>query len=237
MIFITGDTHGEMSMGKLSFKNWPIGRNLCEYDYVIIAGDFGLIFNNVQTKAEKHWIKWLNESPWTTLFVDGNHDGHIQLQELSKIKRFGGMVGKVSHKIWHLRRGEVYTIDDKKIFTFGGAASQDKLYRTEGISWWPEEVPNYKECQYALDNLEKHNNKVDYIITHTCPDTVARIFCHLTGRPKRPDPTGGYLDEFARIIDFEKWYYGHWHEDWTYGRYNMIYDKIVGIGENSFKIP
>lgn len=48
-------------------------------------------------------------------------------------------------------RGEIYLIEGKKIFTFGGAFSHDKMYRREGISWWEDELPTKEECEYATD--------------------------------------------------------------------------------------
>ena len=39
---------------------------------------------------------------------------------------FGGQVGVLNESIFHLKRGYVYTIGEKKIFTFGGGYSIDK---------------------------------------------------------------------------------------------------------------
>lgn len=71
MIFITGDLHGTKEIHKLDKKNFPIGESLTKNDYLIILGDFGLIWNN--SKEEIYWRDWLNNKPWTTLFIDGNH--------------------------------------------------------------------------------------------------------------------------------------------------------------------
>lgn len=43
MIYVTGDTHGVIDIGKLGFKNFPEGKNLTKNDYVIICGDFGFV--------------------------------------------------------------------------------------------------------------------------------------------------------------------------------------------------
>lgn len=43
MIFITGDVHGEIDIHKLNTKNFPIQRELTKDDYVMVAGDFGLV--------------------------------------------------------------------------------------------------------------------------------------------------------------------------------------------------
>ena len=45
MIFITGDTHGDIDIQKLSSKNFPKGKTLTKNDYVIVCGDFGLVWD------------------------------------------------------------------------------------------------------------------------------------------------------------------------------------------------
>lgn len=233
-IYIVGDTHGELEIKKLSKKNWlrQMPNYPTRHDVVIIAGDFGLVFNNVQTAAEKWWLNWLTEKPFTTLFVDGNHENHNKLAELEIVYRFGNKVGKVNDKVFHLRRGEIYTIADKKIFVMGGAMSVDKEQRIMGVSWWEKELPNWEEQDRALQNLDNHGNWVDYIITHTCPSVVADIYI-ASGRAapygKLDDPTGKFFDYMIETIDFKRWYFGHWHDDWRYGKYQMVYNNIVEV--------
>ena len=55
----------------------------------------------------------------------------------------------------------------------GGAYSIDRYARTEGVDWFPEEIPSREEYEEGLDNLEKCGYRVDYIITHTAPFEVA----------------------------------------------------------------
>ena len=42
----------------------------------------------------------------------------------------------------------------------GGAESIDKQFRTEGVTWFKEEMPTYEEKEYGMINLEKHNFNV-----------------------------------------------------------------------------
>ena len=42
-------------------------------DYVIICGDFGYWD---ESKEQKYWLKWLDGKPFTTLWVDGNHENY-----------------------------------------------------------------------------------------------------------------------------------------------------------------
>lgn len=215
MLFVTGDIHGPHDIAKLNTKNFPEGKGLTKDDYVVCTGDFGLIWDvNKSTKGEAYLLDWLTEvKPWTTLFVDGNHENFDRLYELPVIDKFGGKVGKVNDSIYHLRRGEVYNILDKKIFTFGGADSIDKLSRIVNISWWKEEIPSYKEVHHALDNIEENDYNVDYIFTHTCPISVANQIRAKYDHYKIPDQVELMLEDFNKKLKFKEWYFGHWHID------------------------
>ena len=128
LIYITGDTHIPVDIGKLSAKKFPEQRNLIKNDYLIICGDFGGLWDG--SKEEKYWLDWLNSRNFTTFFVDGNHENFDMLNSLPTEEFCGGTVHKINDSVYHLIRGMVYTIDNKKIFTFGGAESHDKNQRT-----------------------------------------------------------------------------------------------------------
>ncbi|PYY29702.1 metallophosphoesterase family protein [Paenibacillus illinoisensis] len=56
MIYITGDIHGTMSVNKrLNRRNFPEQKHLTKEDYVIIAGDFGLIWDG--SNEDRYWLK------------------------------------------------------------------------------------------------------------------------------------------------------------------------------------
>ena len=67
MILITGDIHGSHDIHKLSNKGNPdfkdIFNSMTKDDYVIICGDFGLVWNN--DKEDMWWRSWLNDRPFT----------------------------------------------------------------------------------------------------------------------------------------------------------------------------
>ena len=69
-IFLTGDTHGDFS--RLRPEVFREQERLTKEDYVIICGDFGGIWDGSDT--EQQWLDWLADRPFTTLFVDGNHE-------------------------------------------------------------------------------------------------------------------------------------------------------------------
>jgi hypothetical protein len=212
MIYITGDLHGNIDISKLNTKNFPEQKNLTKSDYLIILGDFGLIWNN--SKEEKYWLKWLNSKPWTTLFIDGNHENHEILNSIGVSEAFGGGVHRISDSIYHLMRGEVYTIENKKFFCFGGAESIDKMYRKEYVSWWKEEIPSMEQMQNGIDNLHNVDYQIDYVLTHTCPsdvfDYVVNNYKNITELERYLNHIKYRLDE--REIDYQ-WYFGHFHKN------------------------
>lgn len=242
-VWITGDIHGGVDIRKLTIKNFPEGRLLSKSDYVIILGDFGLIWSNPISRSEKYWLNWLNERPWTTLFIDGNHENHILLNELSITERFGGKVGVVSDSIYYLKRGEIYEINNKKILAFGGAQTTDmesKIWkggdkfkivrRIEGRDWWREELPSEIDKQNAWNNLKKNNYKVDYIIAHTLPSSIIEKYDRVyveTGR--KTDPTSLFLDEICMTIEFDKYFCGHFHDDYNIDNFCMLFDSLVEV--------
>jgi hypothetical protein len=244
MIYITGDTHGNQGynggrdlVDKLSTSNFPEGNNLSKKDYIIITGDFGFIFSNTPffqpSKEEKYWLDWLDQKPWTTLFVDGNHENFERLYNIPEIDMFGEKVGAVNDSVFHLKRGRIYNINGNKIFTFGGAKSIDKHMRTEGISWWPLEEPTTAEMMLGLKNLESVGNKVDYIITHTAPSSVATLMDQSQLLSKyQPYALTKYLDTVKSKVDFKKWYFGHFHDDEEFeeGKFVLLYKRVIPIG-------
>jgi len=227
MLFISGDTHGNFS--RFSNINWPLGNYLTKDDYVLIAGDCCLFYYPAPTPEEIWWVNWLIKKPWTLLYIDGNHDNHHRLAALPKEQMFGGTVGKIADNIFHLKRGEIYEIENKKILTFGGATSIDKLYRRKYVTWWPEEVPNYIEMEHCLDSIEKHNYGVDYIIAHTCPQALAPIMAARRGIALIDDPTQKMLDHITSACKFDHFFCGHFHDDIDYGQFHFLYTRIVDI--------
>ena len=124
MIYITGDTH--LDFTRFSTDKFPIQKEMTKNDYVIICGDFGGVWNYlVESTYEKYWLDWLNEKKFTTLFVDGNHENFTRLYNYPIEQWHGGKVHKIRDSVLHLMRGEIFDIDNKKVFTFGGAKSHD----------------------------------------------------------------------------------------------------------------
>lgn len=232
MIFITGDTHGEHDVEKIFPYRFPIGKTLKRDDYLIIAGDFGGIWYG--NKLDDIRLEFWEQKPYTILWVDGNHENFDALNKYPVEKWNGGKIHKIRDNVFHLMRGQVFNIEGKNIFTFGGGLSIDKHLRREGISWWPQEEANHKEIEEALSNLEKVNNKVDYVITHAAPETIMRNeLCSIHPMKKIPCATEKFLDHVYSNVDFEMWFCGHYHFD-AYikkSKIMVLYNDVVKLSQ------
>lgn len=224
-IYLTGDTHCPLDVEKLNTKLFPAQKGMTREDFVIVLGDFGLLWH--EDREYRWWKRWFEEKPFTLLWLDGNHENHDWIDSLPVSEWCGGKVHKISDNIIHLMRGQVFRIDDKDFFVFGGAASHDKEIRREGISWWSREEASWAEQNEGLDNLAKHGNSVDYILTHTCPDSLIRP---MFGATPYPTPTGNYLDCIAETLNrYTRWFFGHWHTEKDYGKYSAMYNSVRNV--------
>ena len=225
-IYICGDTHGWIDSDKL-FDN---KNSLCENDFLIIAGDAGFVWQN--SKYEINLRKQLYKLPYTILFVDGNHENFDLLNQYKVQNWNGGKVHKINDKLIHLMRSQIFEIEDKTIFTFGGAISIDKEKRAEFISWWRQEVPSFIEQWQAIEKLNNCGNKVDYVITHEMPfSSLMKMVDPSCRFMFENDVQKQFLDDIKLILDYKHWYCGHHHTDETIVEDNLtvLYKDIIKI--------
>lgn len=107
---------------------------LTENDYVIQLGDFGCLWNNPPTEDELNNLQFFSKQNYITCFIDGNHENYNLIYSYPIVDFCSGKAHKINKKLYHLIRGNVYNINEKKIFVFGGGLSIDKQYRINGIS-------------------------------------------------------------------------------------------------------
>lgn len=255
MIYLTGDCHGEFKRFtkkrrmKLPFK-------FTEDDCIIITGDVGLLW--AKDKELEYNLKWLSSLPFKLLWVQGNHDNYDLIEEYP-LELWNG--GKVRHivrdKIILLERGQVFNIEGKSIFTFGGASSHDVSggildrndidyefdrrkaikrnlpFRIKHESWWEQELPTEEEMQEGRDNLEKVRWSVDYVITH-CLSTSSQIKLEdsyggsSSHRLYQPDILTNYFDEIESKLSYKHWFCGHYHVDTKLDEQHMaLYTDII----------
>ena len=203
MIYVTGDTHGDLSR----FKD-PGMKKLRSGDTLIICGDFGFLWNG--SKTENAVLKKLATKSFNIAFVDGCHENFDLLESLPVTSWNGGKVHMIAHNIVHLMRGQVYFIEDKKIFAFGGGHSQDYEFRGDGEMWWQREQPSHDEIRAAMAKLDSVGRSFDYVITHEPPaslkdclnvDVLQRLEVH------------AFFEDIIKTCEYKKWFFGKCHID------------------------
>ena len=253
MLYFTGDCHADWAK-KFSTDAFPEQKEMTRDDFVIVCGDFGIWHD---TKTERWWLNWLEEKPFTLCFVDGNHENFDRLysDEFEVVDFHGGKAHKIRDNVYHLMRGYIFDICDKKIFAFGGASShdiqdgildrddfvddedfrstvkewdkKDKWFRINHMSWWKQEMPTQEEMDFGLKTLKEYDNKVDYIVSHCCPQEIASLFSH--GLYK-PDQLTQYFNDVKDTVKFDKWFFGHYHDNaQILENYYLLYEQIVRV--------
>lgn len=224
MIYITGDTHCPIDIGKLNTTKFPEQKAMAKDDYVIVCGDFGAVWNG--SKSDAYWLSWLNGKPFTTLFIDGNHENFNLLNQYPITDFCGGKAHQIMPSIFHLMRGEVFIIDGLKFFTMGGASSHDKIHRREGKSWWTEELPSDAEYQNALNNLDANDWSMDVVLSHCAPDSVQRDIAYWYEHDKLTN----FLESIRDDLLFTSWFCGHYHLDKEMGHgFSVLYEQMRRI--------
>ena len=161
------------------------------------------------------------------LLMVSNHENHDLLDSYPISEWNGGKVHFITPSIIHLMRGQIYEIGNKKFFTMGGAESHDKIFRKEGISWWSREMPSDEEYEEGLNNLDRVNNKVDYILSHCAPDQIQNQIAYWYEHDKLTN----YLEIVRQTVDYKWWYFGHMHIDKTFldDKATCLYQDVIEL--------
>ena len=224
------------------------------YDETMSAFKEKVALDRGESKEEKYWLDWLGKKSFTVLFCDGNHENFDRLgKAYPEVEFHGGRAHRIRENVYHLMRGYVFDIDGCSIFVFGGALSHDisdgifrtyeyasedafkkdlkraydanLMTRVEHISWWKEELPSQEEMDRGISELEKHGNKVDFIVSHCAPQSITCMF----GITER-DILTMYFNKIAETVAFKKWFFGHYHDNkQIMTKWIMLYEQIVRI--------
>lgn len=253
MIYITGDCHADFH--RFSSHIFKAQKDMTKEDFVIICGDFGGVWYD--REEERYWLDWLDKKPFTTLFVCGNHENFDRLYNEFPIVDFhGGKAHQIRESVFHLMRGNIFELCGKKFFAFGGASSHDisdgiidpddfenddefnktytlwykqrKMFRVKGFSWWEQELPTQEEMDFGIKTLEENDYKVDFVITHCLPQSVASLFSN--GLYKADKLTMYFNQLLDNGLQFQDWYCGHYHTFQDYmSKFHIRYETIERI--------
>ena len=225
MIYITGDKHGEFyDVISFCYKN-----NTTLDDILIILGDAG--FNYYRDYRDNVLKNNLSDLPITLFCIRGNHEERPENIPTYREKTFhnGIVYYEEDHpNILFAKDGEVFDFNGFRTMVIGGAYSIDKDYRIKmGYPWYQGEQLNKEEQEAIKAKLATYDNKMDIILTHTCPYKYMPYESFVGGIDEKTvdKSTEIFLDDIENTCEYQKWYCGHFHAD-------KVVDKIEFMMHN-----
>lgn len=213
-LYITGDLHGDTELYRLDHFGFPEQDELTRKDLVLVAGDFGAPWTAGEDERDRSALAFHEKKCYTTLFIDGNHENFPALYSYPEVTFLGARCHQLREHVLHVMRGEVLHTKHHRILCMGGACSVDKMYRKEGVSWWPQEIPTEEEWEHCMASLEQE--KPDLIVTHEAPCSL--VFRMHGLNHSMEDDVSEHMEEMLYRIGKEHigvtdWYFGHHHID------------------------
>lgn len=226
MVYITGDTHREFDR----IEEFCDEYETSEDDILIILGDVGI--NYYLNESDNEIKEELANLPITLFCIHGNHEERPNL------------ISTYVDKIWHeglvyyeedypnilfAADGEIYDFDGNKAIVIGGAYSIDKNSRIAGNApWFESEQPDERTMEYVESRLEEAGKRVDFVLSHTGPLKYLPEDIFLPGYDQRniDRTTEEWLDSIEDSLDYDLWYFGHFHCDRMVGKAVILFECI-----------
>lgn len=227
--YVTGDTHGQMSQRIEPFKkiaNCPRG------DALIILGDAG--FNYYGDRRDKYIKESVGDI--RIYCVHGNHEerawnvyGYEEIYD--EAVQGWVWVDPDFSNIRFFNDFQTYIINGYKCLVLGGAYSVDKHYRlARGWKWFPEEQLSKDEMMSFSETCKVNSTmQVDFILSHTCPLSFqpTHLFIPMIDQSTVDNTMEVWMEELKDIIKWKKWYFGHYHDNWSYDEnVKMFFEDI-----------
>ena len=231
MIYVTGDTHGKFT----NVEHFIHKMNTSTDDILIILGDAGInyyIHDGKDTKSSIKTKEYLATLPITIFCIHGNHEERPYNVQGYEIQQYFGANAYVNLKYPNqifAKDGEIYNFNGLNTIALGGAYSVDKYYRlSNGYAWFKSEQPDQSIKDYVESQLNNANWDVDVVLSHTCPIETepTHLFLPFIDQASVDKSTEKWLQTIAERLNFKKWYFGHFHDNWKNGKYEMLYQSI-----------
>lgn len=226
MIYITGDTHGDMSRIVQFCKRMDTSKE----DILIILGDVGI---NYYGNSKDIGIKReMSNLPITLFCIHGNHERRPSTIAGYKVIEWNGgsvWVEDEYPNILFAKDGEVYDFNGIKTIVIGGAYSVDKFYRlSRGYHWFEDEQPSDEIKNYVEEQLANRNWNIDVVLSHTVPYDYRPVdlFLSMVNQNTVDESTEIWLDEIEKRLEYQWWYAGHYHTVRCKNKIQIMFEDI-----------
>ena len=123
-------------------------------------------------------------------------------------------------------RGQVYELEGKKIFTFGGGESTEKQMYIEAGNGGNRRCPAGGNA-HSVDNLRANQFQVDYILTH---EPAPGMPAHKVNPKDTTNQLDAFFDELVKRVQYDKWFFGSLHIDRKItGETYAVFNEVVPL--------
>ena len=224
MFYITGDTHGNFNR----VTEFCAKAHTTKDDVLIILGDAGI---NYYGKRDRKCKILISSLPITFFCIHGNHEmrpGSISTYKIQEFYSGDAYIEPEFPNLVFAKDGETYLFN-RQVFVIGGAYSVDKYYRLiQGHMWFPDEQPDATIKETVEHRVEELHNKIDVVLTHTCPFSMMPTEAFLPGLdPNLVDnSTEKWLEQIKNKLQFNDWYCGHFHINKNIDNFHFLFEEI-----------
>jgi len=215
-VAICGDWHGDARFARKMIKTLS-SRGITE---ILHCGDFGYGWDadyipNIDESLNKHGM--------TLRWVPGNHENYDEIDLLydHDAQRMG-----MNGTIYVLRRGERFMIGATSFVGIGGGHSIDKDRRTQGVSWWPQELITTGDVYRIMTT----HRECDVVIAHDAPLTADLDLRN--GYKDDPHSIGNrrLLGIIVDHLDPLFVFHGHYHQ--RHSTKDHLDRVVIGLSDN-----
>lgn len=232
--YITGDCHGDFKKIALFCSC----HETCKNDFMIILGDSGI--NYWAGSLDQKIKRMISKLPISFFVVHGNHEEWASEICSYQEKSWHGGIVYYEEKfpdILFAKDGEIYDFNGKRGIVIGGAYSVDKNFRIDaGLPWYKSEQPSTEIKAYVEEQLKECCWTVDFVFSHTCPSSLEPrdLYLEFIEQSKVDKSTEEWLEQIHSQLQYEIWYFGHFHENRQYEHALMLFEEIRELGADGF---
>lgn len=249
-VLLLGDTHGDLEAIALSVM--VAKKQGC--DVVVQLGDFGFVWGRPKgiprgtmsdEITDEQWAAGVQEqlAPVQRIvkkhgdgvqlwFLLGNHENY-DAYERAGLPIAGDAPISLGDRLTYLPRGARWEWDGVRFLACGGAVSIDKAHRTEGLSWWPQELVRDEDVERCVAGGD-----CDVLLSHDSPNNpqlqrALDMYSEYNHMPYKVDAISRAnrekMDQIADGTNPKRVYHGHYHHRYTWPTDRRV---VVGLGMN-----
>ena len=97
------------------------------------------------------------------------------------------------------------------------------------MNWFADEQPSDEIKSRVMQKLENLNQKVDVVLSHTCPERYIPIEAFLSGIDQSTvdNSTEEWLGQVEAQLEYGAWLCGHWHINKRIDKLQFLYHNVI----------